>query len=107
MDEDGRYVIRRAYGAFQPCLIVRADEKRLWVVSLSSEKQPIGRQRLLERSGALGIFASYEEAAGRAETANAVDRDYRVQIDATREALRSVHVKRDAAVQAALQPAET
>ena len=107
MNVDGSYMIRRAYGAFQPCLIIRADEKRLWVVSLGPKKQPIGRQRLLERSGALGIFASYEEAARRAENANTVDRDYRVQIDATREALRSLHSKRDEALQAALQPAET
>jgi hypothetical protein len=107
MNVDGSYVIRRAYGAYQPCLIVREDEKHLWVVSLDPEKKPKGRQRLLVRSGALGIFASYEEAVSRAENANAVDRDYRVQIDATREVLRSVHHKRDEAVQAALYPAET
>ena len=107
MNVDGSYVIRRAYGAYQPCLIVRADDRHLWVVSLDPGKNPKGRQRLLTRSGALGIFASYEEAVTRAENANTVDREYRVQIDATREALRSVHLERDDAVQAALHSAET
>ena len=107
MNVDGSYVIRRAYGVYQPCLIVRADERRLWVVSLDPEQRPQGRQRLLVRSGALGVFASYEEALSRAENANTVDREYRVQIEATREALRSVHLERDEAVHAALHPAET
>jgi hypothetical protein len=107
MNVDGSYVIRRAYGVYQPCLIVRADERHLWVVGLNPGREPKGRQRLLVRSGALGIFASYEEAVSRAENANTVEREYRVQIDATREALRSVHLERDEAVQAALHPAET
>lgn len=104
MNEDGRYVIRRSYGVYRPYLIVRADERHLWVVSLNPGRKPNGRQRLLVLSGALSIFASYE-AVSRAEDANTVDREYRVQIDATREALRSAHLKQDEAVQAALYPA--
>jgi hypothetical protein len=105
MNVDGSYVVRRAYGAYQACLIVRSDNRSLFVANLDAERKPKGRPSLLVRCGALGIFATYEEALSRAENANAIDQKYRAQIDAKREALRLARVKRDEAVQAALHPA--
>jgi len=102
MNVDGSYVVRRAYGAYQACLIVRSHNQSLFVVNLDAERKPKGRQSLLIRCGDLGIFATYEEALSRAENANAVDREYRAQINAQREALRLTCLKRDEAVQAAL-----